>query len=200
MSVFCLLWIPLFYFFRRSIVSRCNGGYVPALLLGCAIAAYQHFVGPLLPPGGFGFSRWINGFLDIISFPIILSFGACFLLSKFRLLPEHIDYANFSLVCLIPLSLYRAIVLISVRYPESLVAVTLLWTALCVGIPFLAGFAKHPRRSFAVFAVLGAFALPFVAATSWWAFFSQQTFLGFALFAVSLAPAVVSVVSDFCKK
>jgi hypothetical protein len=52
---------------------------------------------------------------------------------------------------------------------------------------------KKPRWYIIIPSALGIAALPIAAATSWWAFFVQQTFLGILLLLVSLAPAVASI-------
>jgi hypothetical protein len=43
----------------------------------------------------------------------------------------------------------------------------------------------------------GAVALPFVAATAYWALFSHYTAVGFVLFTVALVPAAASLILSF---
>ncbi|MDR0731669.1 MAG: hypothetical protein LBF63_08370, partial [Treponema sp.] len=63
MSLFCLLWLPLFYLFWRSVSPAGESGYggVWALLLGSVAAIFQFFYGAFIQAGGFGLSRWLSG-------------------------------------------------------------------------------------------------------------------------------------------
>jgi hypothetical protein len=74
MSLFCLLWTPLLYLFWRSIspTGESGAGGVWALLLGSFFALFQFFFGALVGPGGFGFSRWLSGCIDVITLPALL--------------------------------------------------------------------------------------------------------------------------------
>jgi hypothetical protein len=78
-----------------------------------------------------------------------------------------------------------------------LVAVPLLWTALTVGIPFFINWmAKKIRWYLIIISILCILILPLTAASAYWAFFSQQTLLGFILFFVTLIPMSFSLVLD----
>ena len=198
MRLFCLLWIPLFYFFRRS-VSSCPGGrYILTLLLGCAALVFQFFPGPLVTPGGFGFFRWLSGFIDIVGMPVLVPLFVCLVFVLLKLLPAGTDYTGFTLLWLIPLTVFRSISWSSHGSPISLVFVPVLWTAQAVGIPFFTGFiTRNPCWYIIAPSVLGIAALPLAAVTSWWAFFCQRTLLGALLLCVSLIPAVISLILDF---
>jgi formate hydrogenlyase subunit 4 len=200
MSLFCLLWVPLFYLFRRSITGAGGSGGVWALLLGSVHAVFQFSLGYAVHPGGFGFSRWVFAFVDIVSLPVLiplLVYAACVLLKLFS---GGFDFTGFALLWMIPVSALRAISWSSQSDPLLLVVSPLLWTALAVGIPFfISCMLAHFRMFVLVPAILGILALPVAAAASWWALFSQRTVLGAMLFFVSLAPMLVSVTLDFIK-
>ena len=198
MSLFCLLWIPLFYFFRRSVSSRPGGRYILTLLLGIAALVFQFFTGPLVTPGGFGFFRWLSGFIDIVSMPVIFPLIVCLILVLLKILPAGVDYAGFALLWLIPLAAFRSINWSSHGSPVLLVFVPALWAAQAAGIPFFTGcITRNPRWYIIAPSVLGIAALPLSAATSWWAFFSQRTLLGALLLCVTFIPAVISLILDF---
>ena len=200
MSFFCLMWVPLLYLLRRSISSARGGWYLWALLTGCAFTALQYSVGPLIPPGGFGFSRWLSGFFEIVSMPVIISFVLCALLVKLRALPASVSYADFALQYLIPLAAYRSVNWISPGHPEFLVVVPVLWTAQAVGIPFFFGLVAKNTRWYVLFVLsLGVSLLPVAAATTWWAFYCQRPIVGLVLLFVSIIPAAVSVILDFSR-
>jgi hypothetical protein len=81
-----------------------------------------------------------------------------------------------------------------------LVLVPLLWTALGTGIPIFLGCAKtHPRWFITVPSALAVAVLPFVVATSWWAFYRQNTFTGYLLLAATLIPLTVWTIINFVR-
>ena len=126
----------MFYFLRRSVSTGRGGGYLWALLLGCVIVAFQYLTGSLAMLGGFGFSRWLGGFVDTVSLPVIIPLAACFLLIALRVMPVNVDHGDFALLCLIPLAAFRSI---NQNFPgsiEFLVIVPVLWTAQGVGISY----------------------------------------------------------------
>ena len=199
MSIFCLLWIPVFFFFRRSIAAAgSNGGYTWALLLGSASVIFHIFISPVVIQDGFGFLRWLSGFVDIISVPVFIPLLVFWLLTALRLIPSNSNYSDFALLWLIPPAAYYAVSWNTRGSFIMLVFVPLLWTALAAGMPFFINFILRKNLwPFRVSAVLGAIALPIIATTSWWAFFSQRTLLGFLLLCASLLPAIISIISDF---
>jgi hypothetical protein len=201
MSFFCLLWTPLFYLFRRSITNSAGGaGAVLALLLGSIVAIFQFFLGSLVSPGGFGFSRWISGFVDIVSLPVLVPLLVCLLFILLRLLSGTPDFVNFTLLWFIPAAALRALSWSSQNDPVLLVLVPLLWTAIALGIPFFVDIiSAHGRPLVIIPALLAILAIPFLAATAYWAFFSQKTALGFLLFFITLAPMTASIVLSMIK-
>ena len=201
MSLFCLLWIPLFYFLWRSITVSGNGKPLWAFLLGCASVAARYFLHSLVKPEGFGFSRWMSGFVDIVGLPVIIPLAVCVLFVLIGIFPRGTDYAGFMLVWLIPIAAYRAITWGPPAFPHLLVLVPPLWTAQCIGISFFVDFIfRYNRWYMIVPSALGAAAVSVIAASCWWAFFSQQTLLGFILLFISVLPATVITAVKFFKK
>ncbi|MDR3019468.1 MAG: hypothetical protein LBU66_01025 [Treponema sp.] len=200
MSVFCLLWVPFFYLLRRSFTGGKGAGSVWALILGSLTAILQFFLGYLVSPGGFGVSRWVFGFIDIVSLPVIIPLVVCFLMLFFRGFSGEADFANFALLWLFPVGGLRAIGWNSSGDSILLIAVPLLWTALAVGIPFFINLMLSNFRWYtAAVSILGILALPIIAATSYWAFFSQYTFLGFLFFFIAHIPLGLSLTFDILR-
>ena len=198
MSFFCLLWIPAFYFYRRSISGAKTGKGVWALLLGCAAVLVRYFSGPLVTAGSLGLSRWLSGFIDIVSLPVIVPLVIALLLVKKRVFPDNLDYAGFTLLWLAPLGLYFSIDRTSLYSPVILVLAPLLWTVQALGMSFFIGFIfKYRRWYVTASAILAAAAQSLIACTSWWAFYSQQTPAGCAFLFVSLIPVTISLIAEW---
>jgi len=197
MTFFCLLWVPLFYLFRRSIGgSGSAAGSVWALLLGSITAIIQFLLGYIFSPGGFGFSRWLFGFFEIVSMPVILPFIAYFIMYIFSGFSD-VDFSNFTLLWLIPVGALRALSWSSMNDPILLVMAPLLWTALAVGISYLIIWMTNSFNPFiSVLAVFCMILLPITAAAAYWAFFSQYTLLGFVFLAAAHIPFGLSFVSN----
>jgi hypothetical protein len=191
MSLFCLLCVPLIFFLRRS--DPINGkNSIWALPLGGVAVAIQYFTGPLLTPGAFGFSRWISGFVDIVSLPVLIPLIICAALVMLKRFSSTVDYAGFTLMWLVPLAAIRSMSNLPSLLP--LVIVPLLWTTQALGIPFfIACILKKPRPYIIAFLVFGIVALPIIATSSWWAFFVNRPSLGFLLFGAGLGPALISM-------
>jgi hypothetical protein len=200
MSLFCFLWMPLFYLFRRSVFAGESGaGGVWALLLGSLTAVFQFFFGALVYPGGFGFSRWFSGFVDIVSLPVLVPLAVYLLCILFRVFAGTADFTNFTLLWLIPGGALRAVSWSALNDPILLVLVPLLWTAVAVGIPFFINIITGGRPAAVVFAALAILVIPVLAAAAYWAFFSQKTVLGFLLFFAALIPAGLSIARSIVK-
>jgi hypothetical protein len=196
MSLFCLLWIPLFCLFRRSIADESGAGGVWALLLGSVTAVFQFFFGSLMDPGGFGFSRWLSGFVDIVSLPVLLPLAVYALLVLLGALSGGPDITNFIMLWLIPVAALRAVSWSPLNDPLLLVFVPLLWTSLAEGISFLIKCVMGCTSRFAVIMIIGIAALPIAAATAYWALFSQRPLVGYPLFFAVMLPMLVSVTLD----
>jgi hypothetical protein len=201
MTIFCILWVPLFYLLRRSFSGGSGSGGVWALLLGSITAIIQFFLGDLVSPGGFGFSRWLFGFIDIVCLPVLVPIILCTLLFFFRGFSGDADFAGFALLWLIPVAALRAISWSSRNDPVLLVMVPLLWTALAIGIPFFINWMLNNFRLFtASVSILCILILPVAASGAYWAFFSQHTLLGFLLFFAANIPLGVSLTFDILRK
>jgi len=199
MSFFCLLWVPLFYFLRRSFIGGGSGG-VWALLFGSITAILQFLLGYLVSPGGFGFSRLLFGFIDIVSLPVLVPVILCFFIFLFRGFSGDPDFANFALLWLIPVAALRAISWGAVNDSLLLVAVPLLWTALAVGISFFIHLMLGNLRWYtAVVSIICIMLLSVLAAAAYWAFFSQHTLLGFILLLATHIPLGVSLGLDISR-
>jgi hypothetical protein len=195
MSLFCFLWMPLFYLFWRSLSkpeTEGSGGIL-ALILGSIAAFIRFFLGAIINPGSFGLSRWFSACIDIVTLPAVLPLLVCLILSRFRIPVPN--YAGFALLWLIPVSAIQAVSWGAQNDPSLLVLTPILWTAIAVGIPFFSGIRRFPRTN--IPAVIAMAALPFLAATAYWAFFSQRTRLGFLLLAITLIPMGISVLRKF---
>lgn len=199
MSLFCLLWIPLFYVLRRIFVPETVGG-IWALPLGAAAVILQYFAGPLILPGDFGFSRWLSGFVDIIGLPVLIPLLLCFALMAAKVLSSGTDFVSFTLLWFIPMAVIR-----SMRWnsPPSLVLLVLvpfLWSSLAFGLPFFFNYIKKlPYWQVVIPSAIGMVVLPLAATTSWWAFFSHRPVLGFLFLAITAAPMAISIAADFMR-
>jgi hypothetical protein len=196
MSLFCFLWVPLFYLLWRAVSPAGEGsGGIWALLLGSLTALLQFFLGDLINPGGFGFSRWLSGCVDIVVLPALLPLLVYFGLVNFRILVGGVGFTNFSLLWLIPSGALRSVSWSAQGDPILLALTPLLWTALVVGIPFCVSriFRCKGRLLVSAF-IFAALALPLLAATVYWAFFCQKLPLGFLLFLTALVPLGFSLV------
>jgi hypothetical protein len=164
------------------------------LPLGGIAVAVQYFVGPLLDPGAFGFSRWISGFVDIVSLPVLIPLIVCASLVMLKKFAPTVDYAGFTLVWLIPLAAIRSMSG-NLPSPIPLVVVPLLWIAQTLSISFfISCIVKKPRWYVIVPSALGIITMPIIATTSWWAFFVNRQPLGFLLLGASLIPAIISII------
>jgi hypothetical protein len=191
MSLFCFLWPPLFYLWWRSYNEEAaESGGVWALVLGSIAALTQFFLGSLISPGGFGFSRWVSACIDIVAVPAALPFVICFLLALLRIIPAESSFTTHAFLWLIPVAALRALSWSAGNDPILLIAVPVLWTAIVVGMGWFISFIQSGwSAGIVVPSAFAAIALPLVGATSYWAFFCQYTVLGFTLFFAALVPA-----------
>ena len=199
MVIFCFLWMPLFYLFWRGIAGSSAAGGIWALLLGSIVALIQFFLGPLVEPGGFGLSRWASGCIDIVVLPALLPLLVYFLLIALRIIAGIVDFPKFALLWLIPTAAMRALSWSSLRDPILMVLVPVLWTAIAVGVPFFIAFIQSGRPALIVIASLAILFVPFAAASSYWAFFSQNLTLGILFLLSAIAPLLVSASVSFLR-
>jgi len=198
MSFFCLLWIPLFYFFRRSISAGKNVMGWQAFLFGSAAILVRYLTGPLVVPAGFGLSCWLGGFIDIVSLPVLVPIIVCILLVALRRFPSDVDIGGFTFLWLIPLSFYYSVDSSLLYSPLMLVLVPLLWTVQVLGVSFFIDCIIKYRRWYIIIPSIPAIAaLPLIASSAWWAFYSQQTQIGCMFLFVSVIPALVSLILEW---
>jgi hypothetical protein len=194
MSLFCLLWTPLYYLFWRSLspAGASGAGGILALLLGSLFALFKFFFGAIILPGGFGFSRWLSGCVDLVTLPVLLPLAICLGLAGLRVISGTVDFTGFALLWIIPMGALRAVNWAALGDPILLVLTPLLWTALGEGIPFLGALAARGSRLSRILALPAVLALPFLATTTYWAFFCQNLVWGIPLLVLSLAPLAFS--------
>ena len=198
MFLFCIFWTPLFYLFRRSLAGEGGVGGVWALILGSLTAIFQFFLGDLVEGGGFGLSRWMSAFIDIIGLPVLIPLIVYLVFIVFRLFSGNYDFANFMLLWLIPVAGIKALGWSSLRSPLLLIIVPLLWTALAAGVSmFINCIIRYFRWYVAVFSGIGIVALFGAAITSYWAIFSQHYQLGYSLFSAVMLTMVIAVILDY---
>jgi hypothetical protein len=93
---------------------------------------------------------------------------------------SNVDFASFTLLWLIPVGALRALSWSSMNDPILLVMAPLLWTSLTVGISFFINQIANSYNPLLIFIFfLCIIIMPAGAAAVYWAFFSQQTILGF---------------------
>jgi hypothetical protein len=198
MSIFCFLWIPVFYFFRRSISpgKKSMGGW--ALILGCVAVLVRYLSGPFVAPVGFGLSCWLGGFINIVSLPVLVPVVVCVLLVALRVFPSDADIGGFTFLWLIPLTFYHSMDGSLPYSPLMLVLVPLLWTTQILGMTFFIDCILKYRRWYVIIPSIPAVAaLPLIASSAWWAFYSQQTQIGCMFLFVSIIPALVSLILEW---
>jgi hypothetical protein len=201
MILFCFLWTPLFCLFWRSITTpeAENSGGIWALILGSAAAFVRFLAGSFISPGAFGLSRWLSVCVDIVALPAVLPLATRWLLVRLRALGKTADCAGFALLWLIPGAVMAAATRSGLNDPSLLALALVLRTAVGAGIPFFTGMTGKPNRVIGILRALAVTILPFLAATSYWAFFSQRTWLGILLFVPALLPAVISAAVNFTR-
>ena len=200
MSIFCFLWVTLFYLFWRSIAgNNAAVGGVWALLAGTVVAVIQFLAGPFIVPEGFGLARWMSGFVDIVVLPALIPVLVYLFLFGLKIISGSADFTNFTLLWLIPGSFIRALGWISQRDPILLILVPVLWTSIAVGISFFISLIQTGRKFVIALSSLAIIMIPLAAASSYWAFFSQKLFLGCIFCIVTLMPLIAATIMSFLK-
>ena len=193
--------MALFYLFWRSIAgNNAAAGGVWAILAGSVVALVQFFLGPLVEPGGFGLSRWASACVDIVVLPVLAPLLVYLFLICCKIVTGTADFANFALLWLIPGAAIRAVSWSSLHDPILLVLVPVLWCAIAVGESLFVKLIQNGRIFVIILSALAIVIIPFAAASSYWAFFSQKTSMGFLFFAAATAPMLVSVTLSFLKE
>jgi hypothetical protein len=199
-SLFCMLWIPLFYLFWRSVTGHnASAGGVWAILAGSIVAMIQFFLGNMIDPGGFGLSRWVSGCIDIVTLPALAPILVYLFLVSFKFISGEADFANFALLWLIPGAGIRALSWSSAGDPLLLALAPILWTAIAVGIPFFIGIIQRGRLLVIIPSALVIIIIPFAASCSYWAFYAQRTYMGLLFLFAAVAPMLVSMILSFIR-
>jgi len=200
MTLFCFLWMPLFYLFWRSITgTSVAAGGVLALLAGSVVALVQFFMGSMVEPGGFGLSRWASGCVDIVVLPVVAPLLVYLVLYTLKITTGTADFSNFALLWLVPGAAIRVLSWSSQHDPILLVLVPILWTSIAVGIPFFITIIQNSRAFAIIAASLAILAILFASASSYWAFYSQKTLMGSLFLLAAATPMLVSVVLSFTR-
>ncbi|MDR0447745.1 MAG: hypothetical protein LBH07_03665 [Treponema sp.] len=201
MTVFCFLWIPLFYLFWRSLYdAHPQEGGTWALLLGTVVAFIRFFLGSFVYAEGFGYARWISACIDVVALNAVIPFIVCIIFSLFRIISFKANFTNYALLWLIPVAAVSGVGWSSQNNPILLMGVPVLWTALAVGIGFFIRIVQKGWSWAMIPSILGAFALPLLAATAYWALFAQHSLLGLSLGGLCLVPMTASIVLSFFEK
>jgi hypothetical protein len=156
------------------------------------VACVRFLLGSFISPGAFGLSRWLSACVDVVALPAALPLLACALLVRLGVLGGMVNYANFALLWLVPGAAMRAASWSALKDPFLLMLTPALWTAIAAGVPFFIVMMGRSGRWFVIPLALAGAVLPFLAATVYWAFFSQRNRLGILLFALTLIPMGVS--------
>jgi hypothetical protein len=201
MTLFCLLWTPLFYLFWRSLTdeSSLQGG-AWALVFGALVAFFRFFLGSFINPGGFGLSRWISALIDIVALPAALPFMVCLIFAILRIIPPRANFTHLMFLWLIPVAALRALGWSSQKDPLLLVGVPVLWTIIVVGMGFFVRIIQNGWGWVVIPCILAAAVMPFLATAVYWAFFAQNTLLGLALLALALVPTAASLIHSVVRR
>jgi len=159
----------------------------------------QFFLGNLVDPGGFGLSRWISGCIDIVTLPALAPILIYFFLITFKFISGEADFANFTLLWLIPGAAIRALSWSSTGDPLLLALVPVLWTAIAVGVSFFINIIQQGRPLVIIPAIIVILIIPFAASCSYWAFFAQKTYWGLLFLFAAIVPMLVSVILSLIK-
>ncbi|MDR1074051.1 MAG: hypothetical protein LBL45_10320 [Treponema sp.] len=176
MSVFCLLWMPLFFLFWSALVSYkidMSGAF--AIILGSVAAILQFFFGNFIAGGAFGRERWIGVFVDLVALPALLPLLVYALFLLLRIAKDPTGFACFSLIWLAPSGILRAVQWGVENDPAKLLLIPVLWTSIVVCVSFFINFYLRKKTlAVAVGSIMGIALIAPLAATVYWAFFSQS--------------------------
>ncbi|MDR0374973.1 MAG: hypothetical protein LBH85_04540 [Treponema sp.] len=176
MSVFCLLWIPLFFLFWSALVPySIDASGALAFILGSVVAILQFFFGNLIAGGAFERERWIGVFVDLVALPALLPSLVYALFLLLRIAKNPTGFGSFSLLWLAPSGILRAVQWGVENDPAKLLLIPALWTSIVVCIAFLINLCLRKRTLVVIMGSIAGIALiaP-LASTVYWAFFSQK--------------------------
>ncbi|MDR0525482.1 MAG: hypothetical protein LBG90_06390 [Spirochaetaceae bacterium] len=192
MWLFCLLWTPLLYFFWSALTPEqgAGGRGIAALVLGSVTGGTKFFLGAFVEPEGFSVSRWVSGFVDMVSAPVLLPFAVYMLLLPLK---GTRNFGSFALLWLIPDIGIRLAGWNVQNNPLLLVLVPVLQTAIALGLASCLRLMGTKKIGGVFLGFLGICAVPLAGATSYWAFFSQNPFLGRIFFGLTVFPGIAGL-------
>jgi hypothetical protein len=178
MSVFCLLWIPLFFLFWISLVPyEIQGSSVLAVMLGSVATIVQFFTGDFVNAGSFGAERWIGVFVDRVAVPALLPLFVYALFLLIRVAKDPTGFGSFALLWLASAGIMRTVQWGVENDPAKLVLIPVLWTCIAACVDFFIRLCLMKNKRFIIPSAAGMLAVSPLAATVYWAFFSQKTAL-----------------------
>ncbi|MDR0706777.1 MAG: hypothetical protein LBF60_02690 [Treponema sp.] len=196
MSVFCLLWIPLFFLFWSALVPygvEVSGAL--AVILGSVTAILQFFFGNFIAGGAFGKERWINVFVDMVALPALLPLLVYALFLLLRIAKDPTGFGSFSLLWLAPSGILRTVQWGVENDPAKLLLIPVLWTSIVACASSFINLSLRKKTLAAAVCSTASIALiaP-LATTAYWAFFSQIRLTRWVVLAGTLALLVCAVV------
>ena len=163
-------------------------------MAGTLVTIIYWIFGSMVNPGEFAFSRWMSIFVDIVALPVLIPLLIYLLLIGLRILSGTPNFANFTLLWLFPISIYRSLEWSSSGDPLLLVLVPVLWVCIAAGIPFLIKLMLDNSIFIAILCGIGILAIPIAATTSYWAFYSHRLPLAYLLLLPAVTPLITSIV------
>jgi hypothetical protein len=197
MNIFCLLWIPLFFFFWIALVPyEISINSALALILGSVSATLQFFFGNLMDSGAFGWERWAGIFVDMVGVPVLLPLFVYALFLLLRIARDPTGFGGFSLLWLVPAGILRTVQWSVERDPAKLVLIPILWTSIAVCVSLFINLCIGESRKkivIIILSILGILIITPLAATVYWAFYSQKTpLLSYGILVGTLALPVLA--------
>ncbi|MDR2793649.1 MAG: hypothetical protein LBB61_08305 [Treponema sp.] len=175
MSVFCLFWLPLFFLFWSDLVPyEINVSSILAVSLGSITAIARFFFGDFVDAGAFGPERWIGIFVDRVALPALLPLFIYAFFLLFRIAKDPAGFGSFALLWLVPAGILRTVQWSVENDPAKLVLIPVLWTSITVCVSFFINLCIRKKIWVIIPSVLGMIAISPLAATVYWAFFSQK--------------------------
>jgi hypothetical protein len=194
MSFFCLLWMPFFYLLWTAVSPRTkrDSGGICALLLGSIVALTLFFVGDFInQPGSFGFQRWLNICVDMVTGPALAPFVVFTVLLPFRI--SH-DVTGFALLWLIPDMAIRTLTWSANSDPALLIAMPLLRTSVVLGVSSCLRLIAYKKVLSIICGVILLPVIPTAAVTSYWYFFCQNPTPAFMLLGFTMLWSMVYLI------
>jgi hypothetical protein len=199
MSVFCLLWLPLFFLFWIALIPyEISISSVLAVILGSIVAVARFFFGDLVDAGAFGLERWIGIFVDRTAVPALLPLFIYAFFLLFHIANDPTGFGSFALLWLMPAGVLQTVQWSVENDPAKLVLIPVLWTSITVCVSFFINLCLRKKILLIIPSTLGMLLISPLAVTVYWAFFSQKAALiCYGALAGTLALLVVAVVCSW---